>query len=123
MSATRVLWVFVGTLFLAFGALGAVLPILPTTPFVILAAFAYGKGSPTLRAWLVNNRTFGPIIAEWEAHGAIAPRYKLMGIGMMAVVLGLSIYYAVSTTVLVVQVIGMTIGAAYVLSRPNGPAT
>ena len=122
MSPIRLFWVVVGTLFLAIGALGAVLPVLPTTPFVILAAFAYGKGSPALRGWLVSSRTFGPMIADWEAHGAIAPRYKLMGIGMMAAVFGLSVYYSVSTTVLVVQAVGMTIGAAYVLSRPNGPA-
>jgi uncharacterized membrane protein YbaN (DUF454 family) len=123
MRVIRAFWVIVGTLFLAIGALGLILPVLPTTIFVLLAAFAYAKGSPELRAWLDNNRTFGPMIAEWEAHGAIAPRYKAIAVGMMAAVFGVSIAASLSVTILIVQAACMSLAAAYILTRPSGPAS
>ena len=80
----RVFWFCLGGISLALGAIGAILPILPTTPFVILSAFAFGKSSPRLAAWLNNSPTFGPMIADWRSHGAIAPRYKRIAVTMMA---------------------------------------
>ena len=117
----RPLWTAFGGLALALAMLGVVLPILPTTPLVILAAFAFGKGSPRFEAMLVSHRFFGPIITEWRAHGAIAPRYKAMAVGMMGAVLLLSVWMQVSGTVIAIQAICIAGAAAFVLSRPNGP--
>lgn len=118
----RPAWVCLGGLALALGAVGAVLPVLPTTPFVILAAFAFGKGSPRLQAVLENHRVFGPIIVEWRATGAIAPRYKAMALGMMGVTFAASVLLAVPGVVLAVQAICLSGAAAFILSRPNGRA-
>lgn len=107
---------------LGLGAIGIVLPLLPTTPFVLVAAFAFGKSSPRLAIWLETSRTFGPIIANWRRHGAIAPRFKVPSVTMMGGVLALSIIAALSVRVLIVQAVCMTGAATHFLSRPNGPA-
>ena len=101
----RAFWLAVGFAALALGAIGVVLPVLPTTPFVIVAAFAFGKGNPRLETWLVSSRLFGPMIADWREHGAIAPRFKAMAIVMMAVVFLISVAMSVSPLVLIVQAV------------------
>lgn len=121
-SPRRVLWLVVGGGALGLGAIGIVLPLLPTTPFVLVAAFAFGKSSPRLAIWLETSRTFGPIIADWRRNGAIAPRFKVLSITMMGGVLALSIIAALSVWVLIVQAVCIAGAAAFILSRPNGPA-
>ncbi len=121
LRSRRFLWLAVGVTALLAGGIGILLPLLPTTPFVILAAFAFGKSSPTLARWLETNPTFGPMIADWREYGAIAPRAKALAIAMMAAVFVFSIAMSVSALVLIVQAICMTGAAAFILSRPNGP--
>lgn len=120
LSPRRAVWFAVGVAALAVGAIGVVLPILPTTPFVIVAAFAFGKSSAALEDWLVSSRTFGPVIADWREHGAIAPRFKAAAVVMMAAVLLLSVAMSASTPVLIVQAVCMAGAAAFILSRPGG---
>ncbi|GAA0303318.1 hypothetical protein GGQ92_002986 [Gracilibacillus halotolerans] len=62
----RILWVSSGTVSLAIGAIGIVVPILPTTPLIILAAFCFGKGSPALHQLLISNRYFGHYIKDYQ---------------------------------------------------------
>ena len=118
-AVMRTVWVCVGCVSLALGAVGVILPLLPTTPFVLLAAFAFARGSPKLRAWLVSNRAFGPIIADWEARGVIAPRYKAMACTAMCAVLLASVLGGLAWRLIAVQAVCMICGAAYVLSRPS----
>lgn len=118
----RHVWTGFGALALGAGALGLVLPLLPTTPFVILAAFAFSKGSPRFARALHEHRVFGRIIAEWRANGAIAPRYKALALAMMGAALVTSIALAFGTTVIVLQALAMTGAAAFILSRPNPTA-
>ena len=119
-SLVRLMWIIGGGLSLMLGAIGIVLPVLPTTPFVILAAFCFANSSPALAERLHRSRVFGPIIADWQATGAIALRYKAMAVVMMAAAFGLSLYLALPTVVLVVQALCLGAAATYVLSRPNG---
>lgn len=112
-------WLFAGFIALALGGIGAFLPVLPTAPFVILAAFCFGRSSPRLQTWLENTKVFGPMITDWRKNDAIAPRYKIMAVSMMAVTLIASFIYGAPMPVLIFQAIGMSIGAAYVLTRPN----
>jgi hypothetical protein len=118
-AARRAFWFCLGLLALGLGGLGVVLPVLPTTPFVILAAFAFGKSSPQLQAFLENSSVFGPIIADWRASGAIAVRYKIISITMMALVFGLSIVMALSPIILIVQAVCMGGAAVFILTRPS----
>ncbi|WP_246040475.1 YbaN family protein [Roseovarius arcticus] len=118
-AVMRTLWVCVGSVALALGAVGVILPLLPTTPFILLAAFAFARGSPKLRAWLVGNRAFGPIITDWEARGVIAPRYKAMACTAMSAVLLASVLGGLAWRLVAVQAVCMLCAAAYVLSRPS----
>ena len=115
----RALWLTAGCIALALGAVGVILPLLPTTPLVLLAAFAFARSSPRLRAWLVGNRIFGPMIADWEARGAIAPRYKAMACTAMALVLLVSVLSGLAWGLIAVQALCMGGAATYVLSRPS----
>lgn len=116
----RPIWILLGWLSLVLAVIGVVLPVLPTTPLVILAAFAFGKGSPRLQALLENHRRFGPIIREWREKGAIARRYKVMAVGMMALVFGLSLMADLAWPILLVQGVCMAGAAGFVLTRPDG---
>ena len=72
----RVLWLLLGIAATGFGIAGAVLPLLPTTPFLLVATYAFARSSPRLHAWLMSHRQFGPLIANWQQHGAIGRRAK-----------------------------------------------
>lgn len=68
----RWLWIAAAYLSLGLGLLGVFLPGLPTTPFVLLAAWAAARGSKTLHAWLLAHRLFGPMVRDWQARGAVS---------------------------------------------------
>ncbi|WP_264480687.1 YbaN family protein [Psychrobacter sp. I-STPA6b] len=70
----RWLFLFLGTLFFALGMIGVVLPVLPTTPFVLLAAACWAKGSDRFHQWLINHKVFGKMVTDWQQKRAI-PRY------------------------------------------------
>lgn len=77
-------WWLLAYLSLGLGLIGIVVPGLPTVPFVLLAAFAAARGSQRLRGWLLAHRQFGPMIRDWEAHGAVSRRAKRLATAMMA---------------------------------------
>ena len=93
--AVRVLLRITGALALAVGVIGVVVPVLPTTPFVLLSAFCFARASPSLHGWLLRTRLFGPLIREWHRHRAIPWRTKLVAIAMMTATLSVSIVFFV----------------------------
>ena len=117
----RLIWLTIGLGALALGALGAVLPLLPTTPFVLLAAFAFARSSRRLHDWLVHHAVFGPLIDNWRRYGAINRSAKTAGILSMAGVFGVSVLLDVSPGVLIVQALVLTACAGFVASRPSPP--
>ena len=121
MSPARAVWMAVGFAALALAALGVVLPLLPTTPFLLVAAYAFARSSERWHAWLLSHRVFGPIIEDWRRHGAIGRRTKIVGVAAMAGVLALSVAFDVDSIVLAVQAVVLTASAAFVLSRPSPP--
>ena len=80
----RRIWQALGALAFAVGTIGIVLPLLPTVPFYILAAFCFGKGNPAWERRLLTHRTFGPHIRAWRERGAISRRGKIASIVMLA---------------------------------------
>ena len=118
---TRPFWLVVGGLAVALAAAGVVLPLLPTTPFLLVAAFAFARSSPRLHAWLMTHRLFGPLIDNWRRYGAISRRAKIAAIAGMAGVFGLSIAMGANRIVLAVQALVILGSAAFILSRPDGP--
>ena len=86
-----------GFVFLGLGALGIVLPLLPTTPFVLLSAACFARSSERWHRWLLANETFGPMIRNWEDNRCISCRVKTIGILTMVLVGGYSIVFAVES--------------------------
>jgi hypothetical protein len=91
----RVLLVVLGSALVVLGVIGLFTPVLPTTPFLLLAAACYARASRRFYNWLLNNRTFGPTILEWQQHRSIAYRTKLTAMAMMAATLTISIVFFV----------------------------
>ena len=115
----RILWTSAGLLSLALGILGIPLPFLPTTPFILLAAFCFSKGSARLRHWLETHPRFGPAIAAWEQNGAIPRKAKHLAALLMSATLLLSIAMGLSFVLIMLQALCLSGAAAYVLSRPD----
>lgn len=82
---TRLLYLAFGWLCFALGALGVVLPLLPTTPFMLLAVWAFSRGSERLHRWLCEHPLFGPSLQRWRAHRVVSRRAKLAAVGVMGV--------------------------------------
>jgi uncharacterized membrane protein YbaN (DUF454 family) len=81
----RALWLVAGFLSLATGIVGIFLPLLPTTPFVLLAAFCFSRGSERCERWILEHPRFGPMVRDWRATRAIPLRAKQLAWVMMAI--------------------------------------
>lgn len=114
-------WWLLAYLSLGLGLVGIVLPGLPTVPFVLLAAFAAARGSHRLHAWLLAHRQFGPIIRDWQAHGAVSRRAKRIALSAMA---GCGVIMLVTAPRLWMAGAGiavMTAVAVWLWARPEPP--
>lgn len=80
----QLLWRLLALLALLAGFIGAFLPVLPTVPFVLLAAWAAGKGWPALETWLLSHPRFGQSIRDWREHGVVSRKAKVLATTMMA---------------------------------------
>ncbi|MCB9896933.1 MAG: YbaN family protein [Planctomycetes bacterium] len=87
----RALWIAVGVLLVALGMLGALLPVLPTTPFLLLAAACFARGSPRLLARLQAHPTFGPAVRGWREQRALPRRARRPALLLVVVSFALSI--------------------------------
>ncbi len=87
----RILCLIGGLTALALGIAGIVLPLLPTTPFILLAAACFARSSPRFHDWLLNQRVAGPIIREWQTHRAMPRRVKRIAYVLMLLSFGVSI--------------------------------
>jgi len=104
----RPLYLAFGMICVALGAIGAALPIMPTVPFLLLAAFCFARSNPALEQRILDHPTWGPQVKDWQERRAISRRAKVMAIGAMSVgtaftwfTLGIPLVYA-SLAILVV---------------------
>jgi hypothetical protein len=112
-------WVLLGAgwLFVVLGVLGAVLPVLPTTPFILLAAACFARSSQRFYDWLLANRVFGPLIRDWRAHRTIPNRARWTGIAMIVVFLGSSVVFFVEHPAVRAVLVAIGIGLVVFLYR------
>lgn len=103
------------------GIFGLVLPLLPTTPFMLLAAACFAKSSPRLHDWLLAHRVFGPAIHDWRDYRAISPRAKRMALIAMGAAFGLSVLLDLGWKVLAVQGAVLAVMGTWIWTRPDGP--
>lgn len=100
-------------------AIGVLLPLLPTTPFVLLAAFFASKGSPAFASWLEEHPSFGPAIRDWRRNRVIPLRAKVLACGMMALSWGILFAMGAATVVLAISGTFLAGVASYLLTRPS----
>lgn len=118
----RLLWIAAGGICVALGMIGALLPVLPTTPFMLLAAFCFARSSPRLHGWLLAHPTFGPVIQSWQAHGAIAPKVKRMAVLTIAACFLFAVFLGLKPWLLLLQGTVLAAVSLFILTRPDGPA-
>lgn len=116
----RGLWLTAGFFFVALGLIGALLPLMPTTIFLIFAAGCFARSSPRFEAWLLDHRHFGPPLRAWREHKAISRQGKVAACSGMA--LGYGVFYVAAQPragVAVLAAIAITACAVFVLTRPS----
>ncbi|MBY0588010.1 YbaN family protein [bacterium] len=91
-GARRWLYQGLGCFFVGLGWLGAFLPLLPTTPFLLLASYFFLRSSPRLQNRLVRSKLFGPFLLDWQVHGGVRPKVKLLAFSMIGVVVTISLF-------------------------------
>lgn len=120
----RFVYLGLGWFFFGLGVLGAFLPVLPTTPFMILALWAFTNSSERLRAWLYHHRVFGPPLQRWSEHRVIPVSAKMASIGAMAASFAWMYFYSGMPWLwLAVVAALMAYGAFYVLTKPSRAPT
>ncbi len=95
----RKILIFVGTIFVGLGILGMFLPILPTTPFLLLAAACYARSSKRFYHWLLNNRWFGSYIRDYRERKSIPLKVKIFTVALLWITIILSAVFATDVTI------------------------
>ena len=116
---SRAAWLTLGLACVALGAIGVVLPLLPTTIFLIIAAYAFARSSPRLHGWLMGHHVFGPVIKDWQARGAIGRKAKMMALISMGVIVALSVIFGAPRLVWIVQILVLVPVALFIVTRPE----
>lgn len=91
----KIFLIIVGSVSLILGVLGIFLPMLPTTPFLLLSAAAWVKASPSLYEWLINHRVLGEYIRNFREHRAIPLRVKIISVSLVWLTIGYCIFAVV----------------------------
>lgn len=114
----RILWALFGGLSLAVGAIGIFLPLLPTVPLLLLAAFCFARSSNRLHGWLLNHPTFGPPIKDWNQNGAINQKAKYLATLSVILAFTLAAIFGVKPVILAVQASVLICVMIFIWTRP-----
>lgn len=118
----RIIYLVLGFVLTGLGIIGAFLPLMPTTIFLILAAACFARSSPRFEAWLMNHPRFGPSLRNWREHGVVPPMAKVMACGGMTLGFLLFFLLAHPKLWLALLVAGLlALCALFVVSRPSAP--
>lgn len=115
----RYIWASIGLISVALGLLGVLLPLLPTVPFLLLAAFCFARSSERLHSWMLEHPTLGPPINDWQQSGAISRRAKKLATLSVIAVFALSWALDVKTTALMIQAVVLSCVMVFIWTRPD----
>ena len=115
----KIIWFIFGFLSLAFGILGIFLPLLPTVPLILLAAFCFARSSERMHKWLINHPKLGPPIQDWQESGAINSKAKIWATISILVVFTLSIVVGLKPTILIIQGSILCCVLLFIWTRPS----
>jgi uncharacterized protein len=120
-AGLRPLYFVAGIVLVGIGIAGYILPVLPGTIWMILAAACFARSSPKFEAWLINHPTFGPSVVAWRQNGAIPRKAKFIAIGMMAI--SFAVLAFTHIPMLALAIVGAIFLACivFIASRPIGP--
>ncbi|MGB5331856.1 MAG: YbaN family protein [Woeseiaceae bacterium] len=111
-------WLLAGLTSLAIGAVGVVVPLLPTTPFLLVAAFAFARSSARLDGWLREHRSFGPLIDNWHRDGSIDRKVKRTAMIVICMTPVITWLFGAPLWIIVCQVVVLSAVAVFILTRP-----
>jgi uncharacterized membrane protein YbaN (DUF454 family) len=116
-SLARTLLIIGGTLSVALGVIGIFVPVLPTTPFLLLAAACYARSSERFYHWLVTNRWFGEYIENYREGRGIPLKQKVLTVSLLWLTIGYVAVFVVSSWSLKLVLLGIAIGVTIHLTR------
>ncbi|WP_378950559.1 YbaN family protein [Mesorhizobium sp. ANAO-SY3R2] len=119
LGTKRAGYLLLGMVMLVLGIIGAFLPLMPTTIFLIAAAWCFSRSSPRVEAWLLNHRRFGPTLRDWREEGAIPRKAKLAAYAGMSIGYGLFLLGRPGALFAIAAAIFVGAGAVYVATRPD----
>jgi uncharacterized protein len=118
----KALFLVLAGLFFVLGVLGAILPGLPTTPFLLLTSFFLARSSPRVNAALLRSRFFGPILTDWQEHRGVRKDVKIQAIVCVVFAVIAAVYFSPSSLTLRLPVILLaSIGVAVIVRLPSTP--
>ena len=118
-SGIRFFWLLAGLTSLVIGAVGVVLPLLPTTPFLLVAAFAFARSSERLDRWLREHRSFGVLIDNWQRAGSIDRRSKRLALVVLLLTPVATWLVGAPLWIIGMQLVVVTGAAAFIVTRPS----
>ncbi|MEQ1781193.1 MAG: YbaN family protein [Hyphomonadaceae bacterium] len=118
---TRPMFFVAGLFFVGVGIVGYILPVMPGTIFLIIAAACFARSSSRLETWLLNHPQLGPSVKAWRANGAIPRRIKVVAITSMVVSFGLLLFAHISPEWMTAAGVVLLACALFVATRPEGP--
>ncbi len=116
----RIIYYVIGLLMIVLAIIGAILPIMPTVPFLLVASWCFARSSPRFHNWLHSHKVFGPPIKQWEEQGVISPFVKILAVGGMSV--GFCSFLLIAKPVLWLAIcvaIVLIAISVYILTRPS----
>ena len=116
----RYLYAGLGLICVALAIVGIALPLLPTVPFLLLAAFFFANSSERLHNWILAHKIFGPMIQDWNDNRAIRPNAKKAATLSIAAVFSLSLILGAPSHILIIQSVVLSCVLIFIWSRPSG---
>ena len=125
MDVRKAILIFTGTVCVALGVLGMFLPLLPTTVFLLMAAYCYSRSSERFHTWLLNNRWFGPYIRNYKSGNGISLRQKITTTALLWTSIGFSIWIMEAAFWISLLLLAIAVGVTLhlVLLKTHRPET